>query len=92
MTTINCRRTDPETSLFEARNVDSDETVAAVVSEIMADGVPRMDEEIADAQVKYSASRIRHGRLYLSKRGQLITTGVKRRTRDGGLSRVWVKA
>lgn len=60
---------------------------------VMADGVPRIDQEIwaACRSIGYisSLSTIQHGRVALSNVGVLVDTGRRRLTEDGENSIVW---
>lgn len=89
------RSTDPETSLFAGHEAAKEiEKSIEIVRLVMSDGQLRTDEQIYEAhltvgEARTSPDRIRHGRLYLALRGDLVDTGLRRRTSSGGMSRVW---
>lgn len=88
------RKTDPSTSIEAAIKASkaSRKAVAAVRS-AMSDGGARIDEEIwkmcRAAGYISSYATVRHGRLALSEAGELVDTGVTRKTSDGSPSREW---
>lgn len=93
--TIQARHGDPHTS-HEQRSVTREMQAAAVVLNVMADGIERTDAEMYAAAVKdheYAATpgRLRHGRLAAQRAGLIVATGATRPTPDGGMSRVWRK-
>lgn len=89
------RSGEAETSLLAAiKAAKASRRAVEAVSDVMADGTSRMDEEIwvACRSSGYicSLSTIQHGRLALSESRVLVPTGETRVTRDGMPSRVWV--
>lgn len=64
---------------------------AAVVAvlDLLRDGVPRIDEEIADAIRKWSPATIRHARLALFLAGEIRWAGEAKRTAYNKLSYMW---
>jgi len=84
------RKDDPDTSKANV-NIEIDKEAAAVVLAVMADGKPRIDEEIVADSGEWSTrdGRIRHGRLALQDAGLIVETGKRRPTSNGGMSREW---
>lgn len=89
------RSGDPRTSVEAARHASKASLKAVVaVERCMADGKPRIDEEIWGAcrhrGYVSSLATIQHGRLALSEAGVLRETGRTRPTSYGSQSREWV--
>ena len=90
------RSSDPSTSHRAAKNAAAkhpDTHVAALVKEVMEDGVPRTDPEIAEAVQRINggaptADRIRHGRLHLSRLKLIVEDG-RKRLPSGATGRAW---
>jgi hypothetical protein len=91
------RARDPATSLAAAIKASKASRKAVqAVSDVMADGVARIDEEIwracrASGYVS-SYDTVRHARLALSESGAIAETGITRETSDGAPSREWKRA
>lgn len=88
------RKSDPDTSK-QNESVDLVDRDTGIVRQIMSDGVARSDQEIYTVYIAeglmapLSPDRIRHGRFALSNTGELVETGERRRTTNGGSGRVW---
>jgi hypothetical protein len=86
------RKSDPDTSHANV-NPSEQERATRLVLELMADGIARIDREIAEAIANATPDRLRHGRDEAVKLGLLVWTGAKRPTGTGsGKSREWVAA
>ena len=87
------RPTDPATSKAAAKRasrVAADEKVGRALLEIMREvDISWTDEQLAWYEQGYSASRVRHGRLYLERHGYIEDTGERARTSAGGTTRLW---
>ncbi len=89
----NVRRTDPETShaaAYKATTRHSDDKIAVELAQIMADGIPRIDCEMAQLMFHVTDGRVRHGRKRLGDLAMIELTGNKRRGINGGLCREWI--
>lgn len=89
------RASDPATSASAAREASVRLAKrASEVLHVMADGKPRIDEEIHAAMLargyRVEMSSARHGRKVLQDRGIVVKTGVLRRTRYDRDSIEWV--
>lgn len=89
------RTTDPSTSTEAACQATRASLAAAnAVARILADGIPRIDEEIWEdcrrAGYCKSLATIQRGRLALFEAGYIVETGQVRPTSLGGSSREWV--
>lgn len=89
------RITDPATS--QAAGQGAEEAISDSVKwvkRVMADGKPRIDEEIfavaEAAGFSKSFDRIRHGRLVLVKKGVLVFTGRTKPTNRRRQSQEWM--
>jgi len=85
------RTTDPATSKAAAKQADVTGRAKAV-ADVMRDGVPRTDEQIAAAMAErgltYSHTSACHGRLSLCRDGLLVQAGTAT-TAHGRQSIVW---
>jgi hypothetical protein len=84
----------PETSLEAARlAAKASKKAMQQVRRVMADGLPRIDEELwqacRDSGYVTSLATVQHGRLALSEAGILEDTGKTRTTSNGCKSRIW---
>lgn len=84
------RSTDPDTSHANA-NAAEQERATRLVLQLMADGVARIDNEIAREIRNATPDRLRHGRKAAFDAGYLVATGRKRPTGNGrGTATEWV--
>lgn len=88
------RNTDPVTSRIAAAKAARSGDYVTWVLDIMQDGVPRIDQEIEEANLAAgrvgSDTSIRQARLALSRAWLLVPTGRTKNTKDGSPSREWV--
>lgn len=89
------RRRDPSTSRDAAmQSVSASRESVEYAEQVMADGLPRIDEEIWQECRRRgfigSLDAVEHGRRVLEITGLLVETGMKRKTSVGGMSREWV--
>lgn len=92
------RGVDPRTSLDAAiKATAASRKAISAVTRCMADGCDRTDQEIREACRQMSEpyfaslSTVQHAHLALSLAGELLDTGARRQTEDGGFSIVWKK-
>lgn len=79
------RRDDPDTSHEAAKRANPER--ARRVADLLKDGIPRTDEQIAEA-AQLTISSACHGRLVLERAGKLELVG-KTTTSNGGRARMW---
>lgn len=89
------RTTDPDTAREAGKRAAKDREAAEVVALILADGIARTDEEIAEHKTAKergkSPDRLRHGRKALQLAGLIVEAGIGKSVRGARMTK-WRKA